>query len=125
MCMLYNVYKYNKIYLTDVDFIPSISLEPVMHTVGQQQAIACTATLLPGEDVNNSLVFTWIAPDGVNINDERITIMATAVNGNNHTSVLQFDYLMESDVGAYKCDITSSRSSIPQFVELQDLLSKH
>ena len=113
------------LYEIDLDFIPSISLEPVMHTVGQQQAIACTANLIPGEEVNNSLVFTWMAPDGVNINDERITIMPTAVNGNNHTSILQFDYLMESDVGAYKCDITSNQSSIPQFVELQDLISKY
>ena len=96
-----------------------------MHSVGQQQAIACTATLLPGEDANNSLVFTWTAPDGVNINDERVTIMPTAANGNNYTSVLQFDYLTESDVGVYKCDITSNRSSILQFVDLQDLLSKH
>jgi len=95
-----------------------------MHTIGQQQIIACTATLIPGEDVNNSLVFTWLAPDGVSINDERVTIMPTVVNGTNHTSILYFDYLMESDVGAYQCDITSNRSSIPQSVELGDLLSK-
>ena len=95
-----------------------------MHTVGQQQAIACIATLIPGEDVNNSLVFTWVAPDGVNINDGRVTIMSTVVNGTNHTSILYFDYLMESDVGPYFCDITSNKSSIPQSVELENLLSE-
>ena len=95
-----------------------------MQVVGQQQAIACTATLLPGEDVNNSLVFTWTAPVGVNINDERVNIVPTAVNENNHTSILEFDYLMENDVGVYKCVITSNRSSIPQFVDLQNLTSK-
>ena len=101
-------------------------MEPATpHTVGRQQAIACTATLIPGEfDANNSLVFIWMAPDGVNINDERLTLMPTVINGSNHTSILQFDFLMESDVGTYKCDITSNKSSIQQTVELEDLLSK-
>ena len=109
---------------TVTDFIPSISLEPAMHTVGQQQAVVCSANLIPGEDVNNSLVFTWMAPDGVSINDERLIIMPTVINGSNHTSILQFDYLMENDVGTYKCDIASSQSTFTLLVNLRDLLSK-
>ena len=104
--------------------MPSILLEPAVHSVGQGQAIVCTASLIPGEDVNNSLVFTWVLPDGVNTSDDRTSIMPTIVNGSDHTSILQFDYLMESDVGTYTCDIMSNKSSIPQSVVLQHFISK-
>ena len=110
---------------TVTDFIPRISLEPARHSVGEQQAIVCTVISIPVVDLNNSLMFTWIAPDGVNINDERLTIMPTVINGSNHTSILQFDYLMESDVGTYKCDITSNKSSFTPLVYLRDLYSKY
>ena len=109
---------------TITDFVPSISLEPAMHTVGQQQAIICTAILVPGEDVNNSVLVTWVAPDSVNISDERVTIMPTAINGSNYTSVLHFDYLMETDAGIYICEIVSNRSTFTLPVDLQDLSSK-
>ena len=106
------------------DFVPSISLEPAMHTVGRQQAIICTAILVPGEDVNNSVLVTWVVPDSVNISDERVTIMPTAINGSNYTSVLHFDYLMETDAGMYICEIVSNRSTFTLSVDLQDLSSK-
>ena len=105
------------------DFVPSISLEPAVHTVGQRQEIICTAILIPGEDVNNSVLLTWVTPDGVNVSDERsrVTVMSTVVNGSNYTSVLRFDYLMETDVGIYKCEIISNQSMITLPVDLQDL----
>ena len=107
------------------DFVPSISLEPAVHTVGQRQEIICTAILIPGEDVNNSVLLTWVAPDGVNVSDERVTIMSTVVNGSNYTSVLHFDYLMETDsVGIYKCEIISNQSMIILPVDLQNLRGK-
>ena len=99
-------------------------MEPAVHTVGQQQAIICTATLIPGEDVNNSVLLTWVAPDGVNISDERVTIISTVINGSNYTSVLRFDYLMETDVGTYRCEIISNRSTFTLPVDLQDLRGK-
>jgi len=105
------------------DFIPSISLEPTVHTVGQQQTIVCTATLISEEVSNNSLIFTWVTPDAVDINDDRFTILPTVINGN-HTSILQFDYLMESDVGTYKCVIISNQNTYSIPVEVQDLISK-
>ena len=107
-----------------IDFMPSILLEPAIQSVGQQQVITCTALLIPGEDVNNSLVFTWVPPDGVNTSDDRVSIIPTTVNGSDHISILHFDYLMESDVGTYRCDITSNKSSIPQYIVVQDLISK-
>ena len=120
-----SVYKILIIVLETVtDFIPRISLEPSQHIVGQQQAIVCTVISIPGVDLNNSLVFTWMVPDGVNINDERLKIMPTIINGNNHTSILQFDYLMESDVGTYKCNVTLNQSTSTLLVNLRDLLSK-
>lgn len=109
---------------TFTDFVPSISLEPVVHTVGQQQAIICTASLIPGEDVNNSVLLTWVAPDHVDINDERVTVTPTATNGSYYSSILYFEYLMETDVGSYKCNITSSQNTFALSVDLQDLIGK-
>jgi len=112
------------IYEIFTDFIPSISLEPTVHTVGQQQTIVCVATLIPEEMSNNSLTFTWVIPDAVDINDGRFTILPTIINGNNHTSIFQFDYLMESDVGTYKCIIISNQSTYSLSVVVQDLISE-
>ena len=108
--------------LTDFMVFPSISLKPKTPIVGQKQAIVCTATVL--STAEQSAVFTWGTPDGVDINDKRVTILPTTVRGSNHTSVLQFKYLMESDVGTYKCDIISNNSTTSVFGELQDLYSK-
>ena len=97
-------------------------MEPEVHTVGQQQDIICTANLIPGENVNNSILLTWVAPDHVDINDERVTVMPTVINGSDYSSLLHFDYLMETDVGSYKCNITSNQNTFALSVELQDLI---
>lgn len=110
--------------LLRTDFMPSLLLEPAVQSVGQGQAIVCTASLIPGEDVDNSLVFTWVLPDGIDTSDDRTSIMPTIINGSDYISIFQFDYLMESDVGTYRCDVMSNKSSIPQSVVLQDFISK-
>ena len=97
----------------------SILFEPEWPIIGQEQAINCTATLISNEE--HSVTFTWITPDGVDIDDERVTILPTTFNGYNQTSVLNFEYLMESDVGTYECDIMSNNSTISVSEELQDL----
>ena len=97
-------------------------MEPAVHTVGQQQDMICRANLIPGENVNNSILLTWVAPDHIDINDERVTVMPTIVNGSDYTSVLRFDYLMETDVGSYKCNITSNQNAFALSVDLQDLI---
>ena len=70
------------------------------------------------------MLITWVGPDGVNISDERFNIMPTTNNGSNFTSILQFDYLAESDVGTYNCNIVSNRSTFTFPVVLQDFRSK-
>ena len=100
----------------------NISFEPERHIVGEEQDVICTAILLSTAEYCVS--FTWVAPDGVDIDDERVTILPTAINGNNHTSVLNFEYLMESDMGTYQCDVTSNNNTISISEELQDLYGK-
>ena len=95
-----------------------------MYTVGQQQAIICMASLIPGENVNNSALLTWVVPDHIDINDERVTVMPTTINGSDYSSILYFDYIMETDVGSYTCNITSSQNSFVLSVDLQDLIGK-
>ena len=48
--------------------------------------------------------------------------MPTIVNGSDYTSVLHFDYLTESDVGSYKCNITSNQNTFTLSLDLQDLI---
>ena len=109
--------------ITDVLVLPSILFKPGRCTVGEEQTINCTATLTStAEDTVN---FTWVTPDGVDIDDERVTILPTIVNGNNHTSVLNFEYLMESDVGTYKCDIMLNNYTVSVSGELQYIYGKY
>ena len=109
--------------LTDVLLVfPSISFEPEVHIVGLEKAINCTATLTSmTEDYVN---FTWVTPDGVDIDDDRVTILPTTVNGNNHTSVIKFEYLMQSDVGTYKCDIMLNNYTTSVSGKLKFLICK-
>ena len=107
---------------TDFMISSSILFERKRHRVGQEQAINCTATLI--STAEHSVIFNWVTPDGVNIDDERITILPTTINENNHTSVLQFEYQMESDNGTYKCEIMSNNTTTSASRELQDLYGK-
>ena len=107
---------------TDFMISSSILFEPEGHIVGQEQAINCTATLI--STTEHSVIFNWVTPDGINIDDERITILPTTINENNYTSVLQFEYLMESDNGTYICEIMSNNSTTSASTELQDLYGK-
>ena len=82
------------------------------------------ASLIPGENVNNSALLTWVVPDHVDINDDRVTVMPTTINGSDYSSILYFDYIMETDVGSYTCNIASSQNSFALSVDLQDLIGK-
>ena len=109
--------------LTDVLLVfPSISFEPERHTVGLEQAINCMATIISMTEHNVN--FTWVTPDGVDMDDDRVTILPTTVNGNNHTSVIKFEYLMQSDVGTYKCDIMLNNYTTSVSGELKFLICK-
>ena len=70
--------------------------------VGSPQDISCTAITPTLLDV----VFNWTGPNGSIVDDSRVTISQTVVNGDNYTSVLQFAYLMEGDEGNYTCVVS-------------------
>lgn len=67
--------------------------------VGDPLIISCTAIFV----LNVS--FVWIGPDGqtVTTGANRVVIPQTTSSDNNHTSSLQFSYLMEGDEGTYTC----------------------
>ena len=105
--------------LTDFMVFPSILLRSARPIVGQEQDIVCTAYLVSTEEY--SAVFTWATPNDVTINDDRVIILPTTFNGTNYTSILHFEYLMETDVGNYECNITINNSTTLVSVELEDL----
>ena len=84
----------------NVTISPSGPIQRAM--VGSSQVINCTAITPTLLDV----VFTWIGPSGNIIDDSRVTISQTVANGDNYTSSLQFDYLMEGDEGTYTCVVS-------------------
>ena len=77
------------------------------------------------EEHINFVSINWIGPDGAAIvNNSRINITNNIV-GNNHTSILQFAYLKETDNGSYNCHVGMPNNIF--FTEsfmLKDLKSK-
>ena len=73
----------------------------------------------------NFVSINWIGPDGAAIvNDSRINITNTIV-GNNHTSILQFAYLKETDNGSYNCNVAIQNNTFfSESFMLKDLESK-
>ena len=90
--------------------------------MGNSYEIQCTVEEF--EYINFSSI-NWIGPHGVAIvNDSRINITSIIV-GNNHTSILQFAYLKETDNGSYNCNVAIPNNTV--FTEsfmLKDLISK-
>ena len=70
--------------------------------VGGFQNISCTAITPTLVEV----VFNWTGPNGNIIDNSRVTISQTVVNGDNYISILQFNYLMEGDEGNYTCVVS-------------------
>ena len=70
--------------------------------MGSPQVITCTAITPTLLDV----VFNWTGPSGNIIDDSRVTISQTVINGENYTRSLQFTYLMEGDEGTYTCVVS-------------------
>ena len=75
-----------------------------------------------------------VDPSSVNLtwftyaDDARVTVMpsffiADDSIGNTFTTVIQFDYLMESDEGNYTCTLTREKDSVTSAFELK-LVSK-
>ena len=73
----------------------------------------------------SSVMISWMGPGGISVmNDSRIFISQTTSSGNNHTSSLQFTYLMEGDEGIYTCNVMILETSASQSVDLRSLTSK-
>jgi len=89
--------------------------------VGEMQDIICTVTTVIGTEV----ILTWVGPEGVIIEDDRVSIIPTFVDGNTYTTILQFDYLMEGDEGVYTCNVMIGEDVETLSVELQSITSKY
>ena len=99
-----------------VTISPSGPMEEAM--VGSPQVINCTVSTVSGVE-SSSIMISWMGP-GENsiIGDSRVTISPTTSSGNNHTSSLQFTYLMERDEGTYTCNVIILESTVSQSVEM-------
>ena len=108
------------------EFIPTIRLIPsgVMQArVGEMQDIICSVSTAFETDTSE-ITLTWVGPEGVIIEDDRVSIVPTFSDGNTFTTILQFDYLMEDDEGVYTCDIMIGENVETLSVELQNINSK-
>ena len=56
--------------------------------------------------------------------DDRVSIIPTFVDGNTSTTILQFDYLMEGDEGVYSCDVMIGENVETLSVVLQNATSE-
>ena len=91
---------------------PNVTVSgPNEASVGSSQVISCTANVVSG--IAASLViFSWRGPGGdLIMNNDRMTISPTISDGNSHTSILQFAYIMEGDEGNYTCNVTILRTN--------------
>jgi len=92
--------------------------------VGEMQDIICTITTAIGTDTSE-VTLTWVGPEGVIIEDGRVSIIPTFVDDNIYTTILQFEYLMEGDEGVYSCDVMVGEDVETLSVELQSITSKY
>ena len=91
--------------------------------VGGMQDILCSLAIAFGTDMSE-VTLNWVGPDGVIIEDDRISIIPTFADGNAYTTILQFDYLMQGDEGVYTCDVMIGGNIDSLSVELQSITSK-
>ena len=91
--------------------------------VGEMQDIICSVSTAFETDTSE-ITLTWVGPEGVIIEDDRVSIVPTFSDGNTFTTILQFDYLMEDDEGVYTCDIMIGENVETLSVELQNINSK-
>ena len=92
--------------------------------MGSSQIIECTVSTVSGVEFS-AVIISWMGPEGDSItSDSRVTISPTTSSGNNYTSSLQFDYLMEGDEGTYTCNVMILETSESYSVDLQPLTGK-
>ena len=113
------------LYCSVIDMVtisPSGPIQGAM--VGSPQVINCTVSTVSGVE-SSSVMISWMGPGGGSIiSGSRVTTSPTTSRGNNYTSSLQFDYLMEGDEGTYTCNVMILETNRSQLVELQSLTGK-
>ena len=113
------------LYCSVIDMVtisPSGPIQGAM--VGSPQVINCTVSTVSGVQFS-SVMISWMGPGGGSIiSGSRVTTSPTTSRGNNYTSSLQFDYLMEGDEGTYTCYVMILETNRSQLVELQSLTGK-
>ena len=102
--------------------LPSGPIQGAM--VGSPQDIQCIVNAVSGVELS-SVMISWMEPGGESItSDSRVTISPTISSGNNYTSSLQFNYLMEGDEGTYTCKVMILETNASHLIELQNLIGK-
>ena len=92
--------------------------------MGDPQVISCTVSTVSGVE-SSSVMISWMGPGGnITTTNGRVSIGSVTNDGNNYTSSLQFEYLMEGDNGTFTCNVTILDTSESQSVEIQSLTSK-
>ena len=83
--------------------------------MGSSQVVNCTVITISGVE-SNSVIISWIGPTIAS--DCRVTVSSTTSSGNNYTSSLWFDYLLEEDEGNYSCNVMILDTSASNSTEL-------
>ena len=103
--------------ISRISAVPSVN-----KTLGNPQDVICLLMETSGLDLN-SVISTWSGPNGVVSVDDRITINTT-VDDNSFITILHFEYLFESDKGAYTCNVTTNNHNVSISTNLTDLISE-
>ena len=105
-----------------VTISPSGSIQGAM--VGSLQVINCTVSTVSGVE-SSSVIISWMGPgQGSVMNNSRVTISPTTSSGSNHTSSLQFTYLMEGNEGIHTCNVMILETIGIDLIEIESLSSK-
>ena len=110
-------------FVSSTDFFSSISEVSTERNVGDPQDVICIVASTSGLDDADSVTTSWTGPNGVITNDNRLTINTTIEN-NIYTSILHFDYIVESDEGIYTCNVTTIDHNVSLSTSLTNLISK-
>ena len=110
-------------FVSSTDFFSSISEVSTERNVGDPQDVICIVASTSGLDDTDSVITSWTGPNGVITNDDRVTINTTVEN-NIYTSILHFDYIVESDEGIYTCNVTTIDHNVSLSTSLTNLMSK-
>ena len=124
-------YQYNifiGVYFSNVDSVLNISLLPSglsKNTVGQQQDVICSLSLLPNLD-SNDVDLGWLYEERIITADNRVTINSSSNYFNDSILVtsIHFDPLIEKDEYEYFCYAIINGSFVVESIYLHRFTSK-